>query len=101
MQARAPQSVVIIVGTHLDQIEVSQQRQLAQRYARLICQSFTDRQDLPFRWPKISSIHFVGLVSPGRRARDINVDELRNCIYDTALNMELPKGKSSVNYYIV
>ena len=72
-----------------------------QRYSRLIYQSFTDRRDLPFCWPKISSVHFVGLVLSGRRVRDINVDELRNCIYDTALNMKLPMGKSSVQHHFV
>ena len=87
-----------MVATHLDQIEVSQQKQLEQRYSRLIYQSFSDRRDLPFCWPKISSVHFVGLVPSGGRPRDINVDELRNCIYDTALNMELPMGKSFVKY---
>ena len=72
-----------------------------QRYSRLIYQSFTDRRDLPLCWPKISSVHFVGLVPSGRRVRDINVDELRNSIYDTALNMKLPMGKSSVQHHFV
>ena len=103
-QARAPKSIVIIVGTHLDHIEASQQRQLEQRYHELIHQSFSNHHDLPFCWPQIASVHFVGLVSPETRAlfpRDIYVDELRECIYDTALDMKLPMGEFSVDYIII
>lgn len=96
-QARAPKSVVIIVGTHFDLIEASQRKQFAARYHDLIEQNFTNHHDLPFCWPNIKSIQFVGLVEETRGlfARDMYVDELRNYIYDTALNMELPMGKCS------
>ena len=84
------------MGTHFDLIEASQRRQFAERYHELIEQSFTNHPDLPFCWPHIKSIHFVGLQET--RAvftHDIYVDELRDYIYDTALNMELPMGKYS------
>lgn len=90
-QAKAPRSVVLIVGTHLDEIEPSQQTQLVNRYHQLIVQSFTNHRDLPYFWPQIKSIHFVGLIP--RSTRDMYVDELRYCIYDTALDMEQPMGQ--------
>ena len=82
---------MIVVGTHLDQIEASQRDHQIETYHRLIIQSFTNHRDLPNFWPHIESIHFVGLLS--RFTHDMNVDELRECIYDTALNMELRMGK--------
>ena len=49
-------------------------------------------EDLPNYWPKIASIHFIGLVERRLLAQDLNVDKLRDDIYDTALNLDLPLG---------
>ena len=71
---------------------MSQRKQVARRYHELIQQSFTNHPDLPYYWPHIESVHFVGLVEDILFSHDVYVDELRDYIYDTALNMELPMG---------
>ena len=91
MQARAPKSVVIIVGTHLDQILQSHRDENVRRYKNLIEQCFSDQfcPDLPNYWPKIGGIFFVGLT---QHKPYLNVDGLRDNIYNTALNLGLPIG---------
>jgi len=86
--------VVIIVGTHLDQIPQSEHETLIRRYERLILQCFSNDYcpDLPNYWPKIASIKFVGLMQQRILAEYLNVDELRDIIYDTALHLYLPIG---------
>jgi len=86
--------VVIIVGTHLDQIARPDHVALTERYQQLICRCFSSEhcEDLPSYWPKIAGIHFVGLVEQRFLTQDLNIDELRKNIYDTALNLKLPLG---------
>ena len=93
-KAKAPRSEVIIVGTHLDQIPNSDHDTSIRRYEQLIRQCFSNQycEDLPNYWPKIAGVHFVGLVEQRFLAQDLNVDELRDDIYDTALNLDLPLG---------
>ena len=87
--------MVIIVGTHLDFIPQSDHKTLIRRYEQLILQYFSKEccEDLPNGWPKIASIHFVGLIKK-KRFLDLLVNELRDDIYDTALNLDLPLGVS-------
>jgi len=89
--------VVIIVGTHLDQIARPDHVALTERYQQLICRCFSSEhcEDLPSYWPKIAGIHFVGLVEQRFLAQ---INELRNDIYDTALNLNLPLGMCVLEY---
>ena len=89
--------MVIIVGTHLDQIARPDHVALTERYQQLICRCFSSEhcEDLPSYWPKIAGIHFVGLVEQRFLAQ---INELRNDIYDTALNLNLPLGMCVLEY---
>jgi len=67
---------------------------LIRRYEHLILQCFSNDHcaDLPNYWPKIASIKFVGLMLQRILAEYLNVDELRDIIYDTAMHLYLPIG---------
>jgi len=93
--------VVIIVGTHLDQIPQSEQETLIRRYEQLILRCFSNEHcsGLPNYWPKIASIKFVGLMQQRILAEYLNVDDLRDVIYDTALDLDLPIGMLCVQLY--
>jgi len=73
---------------------------LTQRYQQLIRQCFSNKhcEDLPNYWPEIAGIHFVGLVEQRFLAQDLNIDELRDDIYNTALNLNLPLGMCVLEY---
>ena len=84
---------MIIVGTHLDWISQSDREARISRYEQLIRQCFTNEQcpELPNYWPKIASIHSVGLLQ--QKSLDLNIRELRDDIYVTALTLEFPYGR--------
>jgi len=84
---------VIIVGTHLDWIEPHEREACTRKYEEIIRRYFTNEhcEALPNYWPNIASIHFVGLLQG--KGLDLNVKELREDIYTTALNLKVPYGK--------
>lgn len=86
--------MVIIVGTHLDRIPLPDHDEKIRRYKDLIEQCFSNKYcpDLPNYWPRIDGVYFVGLKHHRPLAPYLNVDELRDHIYYTALNLELPIG---------
>ena len=101
LQAKAPKSQVIIVGTHLDWIESPDREARTREYEDIIRRCFTDEhcEDLPNCWPKIASIHFVGLLQG--KGLDLNIKELREDIYNIALNLKVPYGMCAYRVVLV
>ena len=98
LQARAPGSPVIIIGTNLDRLKSDAEKtQKKKEIAELIYNKYlvgrNTREQRESGLPKIVEIAFVGCPPSGKAE---GVSELRQTLYDIAFNLTVPKGRHVV-----
>ena len=89
IEACAPKSPVIIVGTHLDTVPASERVEQEHQLKSLIKELYVDYSNSVYRYPKIKEIFF------GNCHDSRHMDRLRDYIYNF-VSVYKPPGKSKV-----
>ena len=97
IEARAPQSPVIVIGTHIDQLESANRQRELHEFKELIETRYQERYTagqylkVDPGLPVIKAILFVALPDP-KRGKVEGVSELRKHIYNTAWKLKAASG---------
>lgn len=82
---------VIIVGTHLDKIPRHEREQKCRTWLGMLDRYKVDRLSSK-GYPIIKHIYFVGCPPLRGKGRPLNLDKLNDIIYNTAMEIESPRG---------
>lgn len=91
VQAKAPGSSVIVVGTHIDLLFRANREGLVKEWRQMINEYKKNRAHSHL-YPSIMGVCFVGIPKKGRHIGVHGSDGLADCIFDVAMKMEVPKG---------
>ena len=91
LQAKAPGSSVIVVGTHLDTVPRPDREEKMRKWTEMI-HLYKNRRAHSHLYPNIMEACFVGLPRKGKQVRVHGPDGLADCIFDVAMKMNTHKG---------
>lgn len=91
VQAKAPSSSVIVVGTHIDTVPRAEKDEKIRGWMEMINTYKKNRAHSHF-YPRIMGVCFVGIPQKGKQFGVHGPDGLADCIFDVAMKMDVPKG---------
>lgn len=97
VQAKAPGSSVIVVGTHLDEVPRNEREHKCKAWKERIL-DYQNQRAHSMLYPNIMEVLFVGIP---RRGKALYVDRLVDVIYDMAMTMDVPKGTCVAILHVV
>ena len=100
VQAKAPGSSVIVVGTHLDLVPRAEREEKMKKWQEKV-NIYSSNRAHSHLYPNIMATCFVGI--PQQKGRHIGVygpDGLADNIYDVAMKMVVPNGMYVINMHI-
>ena len=97
VQAKAPDSSVIVVGTHLDLVSRYEREDKIRVWIEMI-NAYKKYRVHSHLYPNILGVCFVGIPKSGKHIGVHGPNGLADCIYNVAMKMEVPNG---VYMYII
>ena len=91
VQAKAPGSSVIVVGTHIDLVPRPEKDEKIRGWMEMIS-AYKRNRAHSYLYPTIMEVCFVGIPRKGKQTGVHGPGGLADCIYDVAMRMEVPKG---------
>ena len=91
MQAKAPGSSVIVVGTHIDLVPRTEREEKVKLWQEMV-NCYSSNRAHSHLYPHIMGVCFVGIPQRGKQTGIHGPDGLADCIYDVAMTMEVPNG---------
>lgn len=99
VQAKAPGSSVIVVGTHIDLLFRANREDYIKEWRQMI-NAYKKNRAHSHLYPSIMGVCFVGIPKKGKHIGVHGPDGLADCIFDVAMKMEVPKGTMYMYVYI-
>ena len=99
LQAKAPGSSVIVVGTHLDTVPRPDREEKMRKWIEMI-HLYKNRRAHSHLYPNIMEACFVGLPRKGKQVRVHGPDGLADCIFDVAMKMNTHKGTCTCMWHV-
>nr|XP_002736404.1 PREDICTED: leucine-rich repeat serine/threonine-protein kinase 1-like [Saccoglossus kowalevskii] len=87
IHARAPDSMVILVGTHLDALSLQKRKDLENINSKILKQYITKKSK---GFPQIISVHYVSCTTM------VNIDDLKKDIYQRAISVTISSGENII-----
>jgi Leucine-rich repeat (LRR) protein len=91
LQAKAPGSSVIVVGTHMDLVPRTEREEKARVWLDMV-NWYNSNRAHSHLYPHIMGTCFVGIPQKGKVSGVHGPDSLADFIYDVAMKMEVPNG---------
>ena len=91
VQAKAPGSSVIVVGTHMDLVPRTEREEKARVWQEMV-NWYNSNRAHSHLYPHVMGTCFVGIPHKGKVTGVHGPDSLADFIYDVAMKMEVPNG---------